>query len=488
MRTGQILPAGFVVGIKMAKLLYSGVNWSAEANKLHQNIRDHTLWSEGSKVLLAFSGGRDSVFLCHLLLELQDRYQLDITLIRFNHGLRPAEDEQEDDWCRHFAQTVGLPLQIHSLPVKERAEQNDLGIEANARQLRYDLLSELRTDLDAGLILTAHHRDDQVETLLYRLLSGAEFMGLQGIQWLGPLGCRPILNFNRSEINAYLEKHGIEYLDDSSNEQAHFKRNKIRLELLPLIEKMGFTSFSEALLKSAQSFNVYKSGLEAFVSDFLQRHITADENRSVVQRSRWLDLPPESRVILLDQLLRTRFPHIHHVSRRTRSKLLQFIEQGSTGKSFSLGSGLVCTLDRDRCIFSSPQPAYEPFFIDKPGEYPVPGVGTLSIEKRTQLPGTFSGDACGVWFPAEILKEGLSVRPWEPGDRLIPWGSTVSHKVSNILTKEKLPVLTRRVYPVLLSGDRILWIPCVKRSRFYQLTAGNTGLIFLNFRINYVKG
>ena len=189
-------------------------------------------------VLCAVSGGRDSMVMLHLLSALAERGDFRVAAAHFNHRLRPTADRDEAfvrDWCRER----NIPLTCGAGDVRDFAAREGLGLEDAARKLRYAFLETAARDMGAARIATAHHRDDNAETVLLHLLRGTGLQGLGGIAPVRGNIIRPLLEISRAEIDGYVARNDLPYVEDESNLDTRFTRNRLRLEVLPLLEEMA---------------------------------------------------------------------------------------------------------------------------------------------------------------------------------------------------------------------------------------------------------
>ena len=208
------------------------------ARKVLSCCRAQDMLPPGGLVLCAVSGGRDSVALLHLLSALAEEAGFQVAAAHFNHQLRPTADRDEAfvrDWCRG----CGIPFTCGRGDVGAFARREGLGVEDAARRLRYAFLETTAADMGADRIATAHHREDNAETVLLHLLRGAGMQGLGGIAPVRGRIVRPLLEISRAEIDAYVKQNALSYVEDESNQDARFTRNRLRLEVLPLLEEIS---------------------------------------------------------------------------------------------------------------------------------------------------------------------------------------------------------------------------------------------------------
>ena len=238
-------------------------------------IRKYELLPYGSRVLCAVSGGRDSVYLLHRLLEWSKDLQLTVLAAHYNHCLRGEESERDAQFVSSLCQSLDVPVFMGRGDVAKYAAENGLGVEEAARKLRYAFLEEIRESCGAEVIATAHHAEDQAETMLFQLARGSGTRGLSGIPPRRGNIVRPILMTTRREIDDYLLAHGISYVEDSTNEQDGYHRNVIRHHVMPVLQQIN-PSFSAHAARSALLLREDDAYLEKQAQLFLQSHPIED--------------------------------------------------------------------------------------------------------------------------------------------------------------------------------------------------------------------
>ena len=204
-----------------------------EFYKKIKEIKNRNLISENDKILIAFSGGPDSMFLYYILKTLQKEYNLKISLIYINHNLR---DDVDNDIkiITKFAKENGVKLYIKNIDVKKYAKENKKSIELAARELRYEMINKTLMEIEYNKIATGHNLDDNVETLVFRLIRGTSIKGLKGIPIKRGNIIRPILHFEKTEIIKFLDEKKVEYVIDYTNFENDYTRNYIRNEIFPM--------------------------------------------------------------------------------------------------------------------------------------------------------------------------------------------------------------------------------------------------------------
>ena len=252
------------------------------AHRLLSTVRTHGLTPPGTRGLVCVSGGPDSLALLHLLHALRDVLDVRLDVLHFDHGLRPTSPA-EADWVARQAGHLGLPCHVvRARHLADLAAQGR-GVQAAARAWRQSEARRLAAQWEAHWIATGHQRDDQHETLLLKALRGAHLSGLRGMAWQRGLFVRPLLETPRAELLAYLREHGLDWLEDPTNQAPRYKRNRVRHELLPLLDALAPGGIAPRLATLAAQSAQY----EALLAQLLARHAPAES-------------PPDARVHWID--------------------------------------------------------------------------------------------------------------------------------------------------------------------------------------------
>ncbi len=231
-------------------------------------LQKYELLPEGGHVLCALSGGRDSVYLLHRLLDWREEYGLTVSAAHFNHKLRGNESDRDEAFVRTLCAAWNVPLYAGAADVRSFAAEQGMGIEEAARTLRYDFLERTLREIGGTVIATAHHADDLAETMLMNLVRGAGTRGLSGIPPRRGNIVRPILTVTRREIDGYMELHGLPYVEDSTNAQDDCTRNLLRHHVMPLLEQLN-PSFTAHAVDAAMLLRMDEAYLQSEAERFL---------------------------------------------------------------------------------------------------------------------------------------------------------------------------------------------------------------------------
>lgn len=406
------------------------------------------LVKSGGKYIVALSGGADSVALALTLLEL--RY--DVEAAHCNFRLRGAESDRDEAFCTAFCKNNGIPLHVAHFDTREFAALRKVSIEMAARSLRYAWFARLRTDVGAEAICVAHHKDDSVETVLMNLIRGTGIHGLTGIKPRNGNVERPLLCVGRCDIENVLAEIGQTFVTDSTNLETEAVRNKIRLELLPMMRRIN-PSVSDAVAATAGRLAEVSSVVDTMMSDSITRILGQCHGDRLVFTAKQIEELPAPGTTLFTLLSKFSF---------TSAQIGQIrrAANGATGKTFYSSTHRLLA-DRGTIIIEPLDDDYtRPMAMPEDGLYVYGGDTRLRVEtirrdehfKLLKSKNIFYADASTVSFP-------LTVRRTERGDRFIPFGMKGSKLVSDYLTDIKMNLFDKRRQLVVTSADgRIIWL------------------------------
>ncbi len=430
----------------------------------------------GEHVLIAVSGGPDSVAVLESFLCLRERWRLRLSVAHFNHGIRGEAAEADARFVRRKAEGAELAFHEDRGNVLSLAGQAGWSLQEAARHLRYAFLDRVRRTIGADRVALGHNADDQAEELLLRLLRGVGPDGLKGMPARREAFIRPLLEHSREEILAFLRDAGAEYMEDASNREAVCLRNRVRLRALPVLEAMGpgirrhLVSLSRLAAYDAEFF---ESELERVWSG-LCRHESG--GLVVLDRESLRRLPPalRSRAVL------RALENVRGTSRGVRRRhvediLLQANDGGSNGHVDLPGDACVETEYR-RVVFLSGEPYKTPFefSVEGPGESDLPAVKSRFrlLSRRAEE------NSSGPWVAAlneSLLEFPLVLRSVRAGDRIPLSSGKGSKKIKDVFMDAKIPRWIRRAVPVLLCGEEIVWVAGVAvNPRFRAASGGGT--------------
>lgn len=428
--------------------------------RIAASARDRQLFSPGDTLIVGLSGGADSVALLDLLASLPD-YSLRLTAAHLNHCLRGAESDGDEQFCREFAARLGIPFETRRVDVAAFAAREGLNLEDAGREARIEFLDQLARAAGASAVVLAHHADDQAETVLMRLLRGSGSHGLAGIAWRNRRGyVRPLLNVSRQEIEAYLRERGLEWREDSSNRDTTLLRNRIRHEILPLLESCN-PATREALTATASILNDEDALLEELTERAFAELCESSAAGSSCSVARFLSQPPA----LARRLVRLMYSRHAHSRRLLTSSHVEAVRAMAASprpnQRLNLPGAIVAVREYDRLSLTRPDaPPDCPYEIqiDGPGSFLLPDGSRIHVEEGAPplAPKTECSDRA--WFDQAQAPYPWTVRTFRPGDRLQPLGMVGTKKVKDIFIDKKIPPSRRAATPLFFSDNRLFWL------------------------------
>ncbi len=462
-------------------------------DQLKRTIEDHKMLTPGDGVLAAVSGGPDSVALLHLLLVLAPDLRFRLGVIHLNHGLRGDDSDADADFVRSLAKNHRLPLFEKKTDVHTFRTANRLSLEEAARQVRYDYFTEIAEANHYTKIALGHHADDTAELVLMNLIRGSGPMGLSGIPPVrGGRFIRPLIGLTRKRIKTYLDDHRIPYVTDASNQHLCHRRNRIRHELIPLLQKAYNPDISGTLSRLAaimRAENEWTDRLTA--AAFQDALIVESEGHLVLAANKLASMDPalSRRTLRIavsrvkTDLRRIRFSHIDTIFDLT----LETVGSGPTEKHVHLPDGIRIRVHPDRLIIqrmtsrvtdsSAPLDGHRSsgfdYLVHRPDTIlEIPEIGGrmhFSVQTGESLVSK-PLSRLTAYFDLDLLSFPLLVRSPRPGDRIRPLGLGGSQKVSRFFINRKIPKIERKRCPLLISDDRILWIAGYRTAEFGKIT------------------
>lgn len=412
-------------------------------------IARNQLLAADNKYIVALSGGADSV----ALLLIMKALGYDVEVAHCNFHLRGKESERDENFCVSLCESLGIILHRIHFDTLTYAQLHKVSIEMAARDLRYSYFEQLRRDINADAICVAHHKDDNVETILLNLVRGTGMNGLTGISPRNGFILRPLLCIGREDILEYLEAENQDYVTDSSNLVDDVQRNKIRLNVLPLLENVN-PAVKDNILTMSRWIAEASTIVEASLSEAKAKAVSsATQNDSLFVDISKVEEYPSAEYLLWNILRDYGF-------NSSQVALVAENLHATTGTSW-LSSSHELTLDRGRLILTPlDKEEGRQMRIPEAGTYVYTELCKLKIEqKEINENYTISRSSDKVCLDAQKVKFPLMIRRVARGDRFVPFGMKGSKLVSDFLTDQKVALpLKRRQLVVADAGGNILWV------------------------------
>lgn len=445
-------------------------------DRIGDYILENGLLEDGDSVLVGLSGGADSTALLHVLVRLSKTRGYSVCAAHFNHMIRGGEADEDESFCRDLCDAWGVPFFSDSADVPACAREQGLSLETAGRLLRYGFLERVRERTGAKYLATAHHMNDNAESILLHMLRGSGLAGLLGIKPKRGDIIRPLLAVRREEIEAYLELEGVPFRTDKTNLVPDGSRNRVRLELLPYIEEhlnpgivTTLCSMSELLLKDEEFLlGEAEKARDKLKKDggLLRRELDA------------LPYPVKTRVIRLELSERNA---IVDVERKHLDAILEMLP-GRTGARLAL-PGIEVRTSYDLVKFGRPAADTPDFLIPlKEGLIETP-LGSFRIDSVEGTEG-FRKDPNVLFMDADklgALTDPAVIRPRGEGMRITPVGAPGGKKLKDYFIDRKVDREERDSIPLIVSGNEVLFIPGLTSSELVKVDGTTARMIRAEF-------
>ena len=456
-------------------------------NKVRKTIAHHAMLEQGERLIVAVSGGPDSVALLKALTLIAAEYKLSLVVAHLNHGLRGAEADGEEDFVRSLSQSMGVEYVGGKIDIAALKEPGK-SLEELCREQRYAFLKKVAADCQATKIALGHHLQDQAETVLMNLLRGSGAEGLRGMLPVREgLIIRPLLQVTKKEIFAFLEEMGLSFTTDSSNAHNCYLRNRIRHHLLPLLKEGFNRRVEENLSRTASIMRLDDDYLATEVEEWLCRFgISGPDGGMRLPLAEFLKLHAALQQRVIKNLLARMSRSGQGIGYKHVSAALALARGSHGSASLDLPGGVLLRREYHTMIFS--RLADRPDFpagrrisgnlnycypVNIPGRVEVREAG-LSIsfqfaDKPDQALISIPG-ARLAYLDYGAMSPPLVIRNVIPGDWLQPLGMTGKKKLKALFIDEKVPRAGRRLLPLLADQQSVIWVPALRISSRVSVT------------------
>ncbi|MEN6386470.1 MAG: tRNA lysidine(34) synthetase TilS [Phycisphaerales bacterium] len=436
--------------------------------KIRQYIEQKNLIPAGGKILVAVSGGADSVCLLYILNKL---FPNQIHAAHINHQLRASDSLDDEYYVKTLANKLAVPVTVELADVTAYAKKEKLSIETAARQLRLAALVKIADKNNCSVIATAHHKNDNAETVIHRILRGTGFKGLAGIRsktiYNEKTFIRPLLCLTRIEIEEYLNKQNIAWQNDYTNADCRFTRNRIRHKLLPFLTNES-PKLVEILNELAGRCENFANNIEE-VSAAAQKDcfICETDEQVIIDSAKFKQLSSPVQVELIQKALTQLKCGLREYSFHQYRKIIDFVNNATVGKKLTIPGKIKIIKSYNKFFVgnSKIKNLAQAVVLNVPGKTNFEDfeINTELIENpevniiRNKKDNVELFDFAQIKFP-------IMAREREKGDKFRPFGQNKFKKVGKFLTSEKIDIAQRKVIFIISDNEKILWVVSARRS------------------------
>lgn len=414
--------------------------------------------SKSTPVLVAYSGGADSSALLHLLNEDAKNKGYKIHAAHFNHKIRGDEAERDAEFCKSTCNSLDIPFHIESADIPALAKESGNSVETEARERRYAFFERIMLEHDIPILVTAHHAEDQIESIMLHILRGSGIQGLCGMSDCRALSnglflVRPLLHTEKDDILSYCAQNNIEFVTDSTNSDTNYARNFIRSELTPRMKSLqpNLACVFSRLSESATETN-------DLVNDLAESFLVTQENQGIsLSEFSKLHSALQSRVL---SIAFNKYSNGASLENTHIKSIIELCKKAEAHSSISLPYKTAAKIENGFLIFESDKiPCNDDEFIlpFAEGKFKLPNGILINIERNSQ--NNPSKSDVFLDFKCDIIKDNLHFRSRKDGDTIV--SGKMNKKVKKLLNEKKIPLDMRKKLPILVCENEILWIPTI---------------------------
>lgn len=443
--------------------------------KFKEIIYKEFLIPKGSQILIAVSGGVDSIVLLDLFANISEENNLALKILHYNHRLR-KDAETDEKFVLDLAAKYNIKAYSSSGDVLGYASANGLSLEQAGRTLRYRYFENMAKNLNAQYIATAHTMDDSVETFFLNLFRGSGLTGLSGIPSSRQLSknlqiIRPLLRSKKEELIEYARARKLEWREDETNQMYNYTRNKIRLDLIPKLKNDYNPSVIDVINRASKIFSGADEFIKKHIATTLKNYVKKkNNNRFSINISLLKSLDDFLQGEIIQSAVTTIFK-TQNLNMQTIDRIVSLMDS-PIGSRVEISNRIITFKDRDRLIFVKDFEVNKfNISISKTGTYEV-GDYILTLEEVKKKDIVFSEDPSEEFFDYDLIPGILHIRNWEEGDNFNPLGMNGTMKISDFLINLKIPLLDKYNIMVLTTKTEIIWVCGFRISNKFKITDG----------------
>lgn len=455
--------------------------------KVLGTINKYNLIEDGDKIVLGLSGGPDSVCLLHILYRLKEKMNIEVYAAHLNHQIRGLEAQKDALYISQICEDLGITSFVKAINVPEYCKEQGVSLEEGARTLRYEMFEEIKQKTKSNKIAIGHNRNDQAETVLMRIMRGTGLQGLRGIEYIRDNEIiRPILDIERSEIEAYCEKYELNPRIDKTNLESIYTRNKIRLELIPYMKDNFNPNVIESIVRMTNSLKSDSDYIDLEAEKSFKEVSTLKENSVEISLPKYSNLHNAIKVRVLRSAIKHIIGDTNFVDQKHIEDIIELECESKLNKMLNLPRGIFAYRRKNIIILTTKEIVSEEIDFC----YNIPSNGFIKIKELNLVLETqkmsidryksIKLDKTSKGFDFDKIKGGIVVRSRKQGDKIKLAGG--SKKVKDLFIDLKIPREDRCKVPVITDDEGILCVGDYKTSENYKIDSKTKEVLKISFK------
>lgn len=455
--------------------------------KVLGTINKYNLIEDGDKIVLGLSGGPDSVCLLHILYRLKEKMNIEVYAAHLNHQIRGLEAQKDALYISQICEDLGITSFVKAINVPEYCKEQGVSLEEGARTLRYEMFEEIKQKTKSNKIAIGHNRNDQAETVLMRIMRGTGLQGLRGIEYIRDNKIiRPILDIERSEIEAYCEKYELNPRIDKTNLESIYTRNKIRLELIPYMKDNFNPNVIESIVRMTNSLKSDSDYIDLEAERSFKEVSTLKEDSVEISLPKYSNLHNAIKVRVLRRGIKHIIGDTNFVDQKHIEDIIELECESKLNKMLNLPRGIFAYRRKNIIILTTKEIVSEEIDFC----YNIPSNGFIKIKELNLVLETqkmsidryksIKLDKTSKGFDFDKIKGGIVVRSRKQGDKIKLAGG--SKKVKDLFIDLKIPREDRCKVPVITDDEGILCVGDYKTSENYKIDSETKEVLKISFK------
>ncbi len=426
---------------------------------------------EKDKVIVGVSGGADSICLLFMLTELQKELEFSIVAVHVHHGLRAESADADEEFVKRICKEQGIELVVFHEDVKTYARTHGLSEEEAGRDVRRAAFLQVKEEKQGTKIALAHHKNDNVETLLWNLCRGCGYKGIGGIAPVNGEWIRPLLCLQRAEIELYLEKMGISYCVDETNFENIYTRNRIRNEVIPYLENHINSQSVDHMAQMMEQMHLLGEYIDQEVEKYKTLCVIEDDEKRILQKEKFYQVPSALRRAVIHELLGDTLGQKKNIESAHIHMIEELLDK-QVGRRCDLPYGVRAVRVYEGITFSKEVEKQKETGILKP---------RMRVFERSPQMVTFPENPYTKWFDYDIIKCTVEIRHRQSGDYITIDRNGKTQKLKQFFINEKIPQNIRDEICLVADGSEIMWIVGYRQNQAYQISDTTTTILEISF-------